>query len=138
MTTPTGLTEVIDRDGRFWTQDCVNDEQGWFPYPQDEPYLPLADLIAKHGPLTPAVHIRRDAPGPVPGPLPGVCFSCGGTGEVHGPGGNGNWTGVACGCETPYCGTCGDAWPCYAAPEGEQAEDAHLQPGNGGTLREVR
>jgi hypothetical protein len=96
------LTEVVDRDGRFWTQDCVNDERGWFPYPQDEPYLSLADLAAAHGPLTPAVHVRRDAPGPVPGPLPGVCFSCGGTGEVHGPGGNGNWTGQACGCDTPF------------------------------------
>ena len=105
------LDEVTDRDGGFWCRDALN-ERGWFPYPTDDPYLTDEELFAQYGPFVPAVHRRRDAPGPVPGPLPGVCFSCGGTGEVHGPGGNGNWTGVACGCETPYCGTCGEAWPC--------------------------
>ena len=29
MTTTSELTEVLDRDGRFWTQDAVNDEHGW-------------------------------------------------------------------------------------------------------------
>ena len=122
MTITNELTEVVDRDGRYWTQDCVNVERGWFPYPQDEPYLTLDELTAQHGPLTSAVHEYHDAPGPTPGPLPGVCASCGGTGELHGPGANGNWLGVACGCETPFCVLCGDPWPCFGAPDDQQAD----------------
>jgi hypothetical protein len=121
LTDITTLDEVVDNDGRFWCRDALN-ERGWFPYPQDEPYLTDAELLSQHGPVTPAVHVRHDAPGPVPGPIPGVCFACGNTGEVHGPGGNGNWTGVACGCETPYCSTCGDPWPCGLSGVEEEEE----------------
>jgi hypothetical protein len=125
MTTPTNevasLTDAIDRDGVFWSRDALN-ERGWFPYPQEEPYLTDAELIAKHGPLTPAVHERHDPPGPVPGPTPGVCFSCGNTGEVyHGRGPDGPVWGGPCGCDTPYCNACGDPWPC--AGSGEQEDD---------------
>lgn len=117
---PADLNDVRDRDGRFWSRDCVNDDPGWFTYPDADLYLSLPDLIGQHGPLTTAVHEYQPPPGPTPGPLPGVCATCGGTGEVHGPGGNGNWLGVACGCETAYCGLCGDPWPCYGSPEVNQ------------------
>ncbi len=117
---PADLNDVRDRRGWYWTRDAVNDGDGWFTYPDEDRYLPLTELIRDHGPLTVAVHEYKPAPGPVPGPLPGVCFSCGGTGEVHGPGGNGNWAGVACGCETETCALCRDEWPCYGAPEAER------------------
>jgi hypothetical protein len=121
---PTMLDEVLDRDGRFWCRDELN-ERGWFPYPQEEPYLTEAELVRRHGPLTPAVHERRDAPGPVPGPIPGVCFACGNTGEVyHGPGPDGPVWGGACGCDTPYCGTCGEAWPCMFTDDKKEEEKA--------------
>jgi hypothetical protein len=122
ITDLTGLDEVVDRAGQFWCRDELN-EHGWFPYPADEPYLTDAQL-AEHGPFAPTVHVRCDPPGPTPGPLPGVCFSCGGTGEIHGPGGNGNWTGLACGCETAYCGCCGQPWPCLFTDE----DDEEIQP----------
>lgn len=57
-------------------------------------------------------HWRHEPAGPTPGPLPGVCATCGNTGMVHGPGQNGNWTGEECGCQTPFCGGCGGEWPC--------------------------
>ncbi|GAA2623671.1 hypothetical protein GCM10010399_63660 [Dactylosporangium fulvum] len=57
-------------------------------------------------------HWRHEAPGPTPSPT-GTCGSCGGTGEVfHGFGEDGPIFAGECGCETPYCGGCGGAWPC--------------------------
>ncbi|MGI5247598.1 hypothetical protein [Dactylosporangium sp. CA-139066] len=57
-------------------------------------------------------HWRHEAPGPVPSPT-GSCGACGGTGEVfHGFGENGPVFGGECGCETPFCGGCGQPWPC--------------------------
>jgi hypothetical protein len=44
-------------------------------------------------------------------PLASPCGSCGGTGVVHGPGGNGNWTDDQCCCDhnhCEYCGSCCD------------------------------
>lgn len=114
---PADLDEAIDRHGKLWC--CDTTERLWFPYPDDDgtTFLTLIELFQQHGPLSEAVHTLRPAPGPVPGPLPGVCFACGGTGEIHGPGGNGNWTGQACGCETETCALCREEWPCYGAPE---------------------
>ncbi|GAA2347276.1 hypothetical protein [Dactylosporangium salmoneum] len=57
-------------------------------------------------------HWRHEAPGPAPSPS-GSCGACGGTGEVfHGFGEDGPVFGGVCGCETPFCGGCGGAWPC--------------------------
>ena len=57
-------------------------------------------------------HFRHDPPGPSPSPS-GLCGACGGTGEVYrGTGETGHIFDGACGCETPYCGGCGEAWPC--------------------------
>lgn len=57
-------------------------------------------------------HWRHEAPGPVPSPS-GSCGACGGTGEVfHGFGEDGPIFDGACGCDTPFCGGCGGAWPC--------------------------
>jgi len=46
--------------------------------------------------------VRCHVPMPPP-PMNGVCGGCGGTGELHGPGSNGNWLGVDCGCEDWHC-----------------------------------
>lgn len=116
---PVDLNDLLDRDNRYWSRDAL--EGGWFDYRNEDHYLTLAELVSQRGPLTAAVHEFHEAPGPTPGPLPGVCASCGGTGELHGPGGNGNWLGVACGCQTPFCALCGDSWPCFGAPDDAQA-----------------
>ncbi len=58
-------------------------------------------------------HWRHEAPGPTPSPT-GTCGSCGGTGEIfHGFAIEGGpiFDGP-CGCDTPFCGGCGEAWPC--------------------------
>lgn len=44
--------------------------------------------------------------GPYPSPIPGVCGRCGGTGLVHGPGQNGNWTDERCDCTWPVGACC--------------------------------
>lgn len=59
-----------------------------------------------------ALHETQPPIGPEVGPLPGVCASCGGTGLIHGPGQNGNWTDERCGCEDDYCAGCGQVEPC--------------------------
>lgn len=57
-------------------------------------------------------HWRHPAPGPNPSHT-GACGTCGGTGEVyHGTGEAGHVFAGACGCDQPYCGNCGEAWPC--------------------------
>lgn len=62
------------------------------------------------------LHYRHDAPGPSPSPT-GNCGTCGGTGVVYlGRGEDGPvWSDEECGCETPYCGGCREAWPCSSA-----------------------
>jgi hypothetical protein len=84
-------------------------------------HVHLDDVSVHHGRLADAIeamhellgeHWRHDPPGPDPSPVPDVCGTCGNTGEIHGPGGNGNWTGEPCGCMTAFCGGCGGVWPC--------------------------
>jgi hypothetical protein len=73
-----------------------------------EPDHPFTDAL--EAVLT--LHEPQPPIGPEVGPVPGVCASCGGTGLIHGPGANGNWTDDPCGCEDAYCGGCGQIEPC--------------------------
>lgn len=51
--------------------------------------------------------------GPYPSPEPGACGRCGGTGVVHGPGANGNWTDQSCDCEEDLVVPCADEDEAY-------------------------
>lgn len=77
----------------------ANDTEGEHPFS-----AALEAVLTAHEPLPPV--------GPYPSPMPGICGRCGGTGVVHGPGQNGNWTDQDCDCDDPYCGECGQVEPC--------------------------
>lgn len=117
-----GHVDAVDRHGRVWVMDP--DHDGCWRMNVGGEYTTLAGqrLLDHHGPLSPVVHVLYEPPAETP-PDP-VCGTCGGTGEMHGSGGNGNWLGVPCGCETRYCAGCGDPWPCYGAPKELPGQDA--------------
>lgn len=117
---PADVDELAAPTGVVWYRDD-DDPSLWFCNHDDDLTLTLPQLFADYRQLAVVVHERHDPPGPAPSPIPGVCGSCGNTGEVHGPGGNGNWTGVACGWDTPYCSGCGEVWPCYRSGDREVA-----------------
>ncbi len=111
-----GIQDAFDREGWLWCFDA--DSGDWYAYRDEERMMPLTQLVTTLGPLTAVVHERRDPPGPVPVPIPGVCIPCGNTGVVyHGPGIDGPVWGGPCGCDTPFCGGCRDPWPCYGVPD---------------------
>lgn len=63
--------------------------------------------------------------GPYPSPVPGVCGRCGGTGVVHGPGQNGNWTDQDCDCEDELEVLCRDEDEAYEVLERWKAQQTH-------------
>lgn len=63
--------------------------------------------------------------GPYPSPVPGVCGRCGGTGVVHGPGQNGNWTDQDCDCGDDLVVSCRDEDEAYDVLERWKAQGTH-------------